>query len=55
MGLYVMLGVLKLCCEILLLLNVANMECFHMEDCGVSCVEYHVHLVCREFLCVHSW
>ena len=28
---------------------------FHVEDCGVSSVEYRVHLVCREFLCVHSW
>ena len=49
-------GLFKLCCEILLLLNIVD-----MEDGGVSNAEYLVHLVrmnriraCREF-CVHSW
>ena len=37
-------GSFKLCCEILLLLNVAEsgMDCLL---CGVSSAEYHVHLV----------
>ena len=45
----------KLCCEILLLLNMANM---YVEDC----ILFSVHLVgvnrlsaCREFCGVHSW
>ena len=46
----------KLCCEVLLLLNVADMECFLCETCGVSSAEYRVHLVSvsRAFF-VHSW
>ena len=50
----------KLCCEVLLLLNMADMDCFHVEDCGVRSAVYHVHLVgvnrlsaCREFFGVH--
>ena len=35
-------GSFKLCCEILLLLNVAD---FYVEGCGVSSAEYRVHLV----------
>ena len=38
----------KLCCEILLLLNVAesDMDCvFYVEGCGVGSAEYRVHLV----------
>ena len=27
---------------------------FYVEGCGVSSVEYHVHLVCKEFFVVHS-
>ena len=49
-------------CEILLLLNMADMDCLHVEGCGVSSAEYSVHLVgvnrlsaCREFCGVHSW
>ena len=50
----------KLCCGILLLLNVVA-RYGSMEDCGVSNAEYVVHLVCmnrirayREFCGVHS-
>ena len=35
----------KLCCEILLLLNMADMDCLYVEDCGVSSVEYSAFLV----------
>ena len=51
-------------CEILLLLNMADMECLYVESCacGVSSAEYSVRLVgvnrliaCREFCGVHSW
>ena len=41
-------GSFKLCCEILLLLNVAesDMDCvFYVEGCGVGSAEYRVHLV----------
>ena len=40
-------GSFKLCCEILLLLNVAeyDMDCLYVEACGVSSAEYCVHLV----------
>ena len=47
-------------CEILLLLNVADMDYLLCGNCGVSSVEYGVHLVgvnrlsaCREFFGVH--
>ena len=50
----------KLCCEILLLLNMENMGCLYVEDCGGSKAEYLIHLVpmnrlsaCREFCGVH--
>ena len=34
----------KLCCEILLLLNMADMgHLLCVQDCGVSKSEYHVH------------
>ena len=36
-------GSLILCCEILLLLNVADMV--YVESCGVSSAEYRVHVV----------
>ena len=49
LGLYGMLEFM-LCCEILLLLNMADMvrTVFYVEDCGVnSCnAEYLAHLVC---------
>ena len=35
-------GSFKLCCEILLLLNVADI---YVEGCGVSSAEYRVRLV----------
>ena len=57
-GLYGMLEFM-LCCENLLLLNMV--EYGSMEDCGVSNIEYLVHLVhmnrlsaYREFCDVHS-
>ena len=51
-------GGLKIWCKILLLLNMADMDCLlYVERCGVSSAEYHIHLVgvnrlsaCREFL-----
>jgi len=50
----------KLCCKISLLLNMENMGCLYVEDCGVSKAEYLIHLVhmnrlsaCREFCGVH--
>ena len=56
LGLYGMLD--KIYCEILLLLNMADMN---VEGCGVSSAECRVHLVgvnrltaCREFCGVHS-
>ena len=30
----------KLCCEISLLLNMADMDCLYVEGCGVSSAEY---------------
>ena len=46
----------------LLLLNIADMDCLYVEGCGVSRAEYSVHLVgvnrrsgCIEFCGVHSW
>ena len=49
-------------CEILLLLNMADMDRLYVEGCGFSSAEYSVHLVgvnrlsvCREFCGVHSW
>ena len=35
----------KLCCEILLLMNVADVIVFYVEGYGVSSAEYLVHLV----------
>ena len=32
-------------CKILLLLNIADMDCLYVEGCGVSRAEYSVHLV----------
>ena len=34
----------KLCCKILLLMNVANMDCLYVEGCGVSSAEYTVFI-----------
>ena len=58
LGLYGMFG-FKLCHDILLLLNMADMDRWKT---GVSNAEYLVHLVsmnrlsaCREFCGVHSW
>ena len=44
-----MLGVLILCCEILLLLNVVDMDCLL---CGRLWSEYCVHLVSSFVLCI---
>ena len=45
LGLYSMLEC-NLCCEILLLLDMADMGCFfYVEDCGESNAECCVHLV----------
>ena len=30
----------KLCCEILLLLNMADMDCLYVKGCGVSSANY---------------
>ena len=40
-------GSFKLCCEILLLLNVADsdVDCLYVEGYGASSAEYRVHLV----------
>ena len=40
-------GSFKLCCEILLLLNVteSGMVAFYVQGCGASSAEYRVHLV----------
>ena len=46
LGLYGMhVGSFKMCCEILLLLNMADIRIvFYLEGCGVSSAEYRVHL-----------
>ena len=46
-------GSFKLCCEILLLLNVAESGMVYVEGCGASSAEYRVHLVSvkRGFCC----